>query len=45
GHAFLNEGEWATQKRKELGFVGGENVESKKLAWERIFGFFDKYLG
>ncbi|CAG8450464.1 6714_t:CDS:2 [Diversispora eburnea] len=44
GHAFLNDEEWSLNKRKELGYAGGENQEVKDLAWKRIYEFFNKYL-
>ncbi|CAG8492046.1 12268_t:CDS:2 [Ambispora leptoticha] len=44
GHAFLNNEPWAKERRKELGFVGGENKEVQDLAWSRIFSLFNRYL-
>ncbi|CAG8481323.1 12926_t:CDS:10 [Ambispora gerdemannii] len=31
GHAFLNNESWAKERRKELGFVGGENKEANGI--------------
>lgn len=50
GHAFLNDDDWAIEKRKELGFVN-KNVEPRSeeqairdQAWSRIYAYFTKYL-
>ncbi|KAI8985119.1 dienelactone hydrolase [Pilobolus umbonatus] len=50
GHAFLNDDDWAIEKRKELGFVDksiepfSEEQSVRNQAWERIYQFFTTQL-
>ncbi|ORY93886.1 dienelactone hydrolase [Syncephalastrum racemosum] len=50
GHAFLNDDDWAIEKRKELGFVDkaaeprSEEQTIRDQAWSRIYVYFTKHL-